>query len=64
MEKTMQDAEGKKKEFMGRLRKAARLDALAWCPKHKACVVTLSLWALHCWECKRYVVNGGSCDPL
>ncbi len=60
----MQNVEGKQKEFILQLRKAMRLDALVWCKKHKASVVTLSLCALHCWDCPMYVVNGGDCDPL
>lgn len=59
-----QAVEAKRKEFLDMLPEAARHSALAWCPKYRKCVDTLHLRYLRCWDCKRYVVNGGGCVPF
>ena len=44
--------------------KAEKIHELTWCIRRQDTIPTAALVKARCWECPRFVLNEGICDPL
>jgi hypothetical protein len=64
MEKTMSKKRLEIRKFNELIPLAARVHTYTWCEKIAKLRLTVTLRAEECVNCGRFILNGGTCDPL